>query len=83
MRNVRRALRERRIELGLTQQQVADTAGISRSSYVNIENGARNPRLSAAVGIKQALDYQDDDIFLTENVSFRDNKGAKMPHPET
>jgi len=61
---MRPALRERRTKLNLTQQQVADRAKIARSSYVNIENGTRNPSLSVALRIKNALECQEDSIFL-------------------
>lgn len=36
-------LKEARKRSAMTQQQVADSLGISRSSYTNIENGKRDP----------------------------------------
>jgi putative transcriptional regulator len=45
-----------RLAAGLTQQQLADTIGMSRSSIGNIESGRYNPSLTAAVAIANALD---------------------------
>lgn len=61
---MREKMRQRRAELGLTQEEAAKRAGIARSSWANIETSARNPRLTVAIGIKRALEYEGDDIFF-------------------
>jgi transcriptional regulator with XRE-family HTH domain len=49
-------LKARREHLGLTQQQVADAAGMPQPGYARIESGRRNdPRLSTAQAIAKAL----------------------------
>lgn len=58
----------RRKKLRLTQEQVANKAGIARTTYTNIELGDKNPSLAVALKIKQALKTDKDDIFLTNNV---------------
>lgn len=40
---------------GLTQEKVAESAGISREYYNQIENGARTPRLEHIKSICKAL----------------------------
>ena len=50
------ALKARREHLGLTQQQVADLAGMSQQAYARVETGDRcDPRLSTAERIADAL----------------------------
>lgn len=41
---MRKALLNARIERNLTQEEVAQKAGISRSAYTNIERGVKIPR---------------------------------------
>lgn len=48
---MREALRQARIRLGLTQQQVAERVGISQNYYSEIENGKS---CSMAVGLRIA-----------------------------
>jgi putative transcriptional regulator len=40
-----------------THQQVADMAGIDRSFYTQIESGVRNPSVTTAKKIAEALDF--------------------------
>lgn len=63
---MRERMRQRRVQLGLTQEEAARRAGIARTSWANIETSARNPRLSVAIGIKRALEYDGDDIFFSQ-----------------
>lgn len=48
-------VRERRLALGLTQQELADRAGLHRSYIGEIELGRRNVTLKSAVKIAKAL----------------------------
>ena len=63
---MRERMRQRRAELGLTQEEAAKRAGIARTSWANIETSARNPRLTVAIGIKRALEYDGDNIFFDQ-----------------
>ena len=60
---MREKLRQMRKAQGFTQHAFAEAIGVSRPSYVNIENGRRNPPLKLAIKIKSVLAYNDDDIF--------------------
>lgn len=66
---MRKALLNARIERNLTQEEVAQKAGISRSAYTNIERGVKNPSFDVAVRIKKVVGCQNDDIFLDSSVS--------------
>lgn len=54
---------------GLTQKELSQRIGISRSTYTNIELGEKNPSLNVALKLKNELNYYNDDIFLNSNVS--------------
>src|ERR1051326_8443632 len=48
-------LRERRFELGLTQEQVADAAGTSHTAISRLENGTHMPQLTTLRRIAAVL----------------------------
>jgi HTH-type transcriptional regulator/antitoxin HipB len=48
-------VRARRLELGLTQTEVAAKMGISQSSYAEIESGRRTPTLEAVEKVAKAM----------------------------
>lgn len=49
-------IRERRFELGMTQQQVADLAGMSQGQVCNYENAVSEPFVSSAAKLAAALE---------------------------
>ena len=51
-------LRERRFELGLTQQEVAAAAGTSHSAISRLESGTHTPSLSTLQKIAAVLDEE-------------------------
>jgi transcriptional regulator with XRE-family HTH domain len=51
-------LRERRFELGLTQEQVADAAGTSHTAISRLENGTHMPQLTTLRRIARVLDEE-------------------------
>jgi transcriptional regulator with XRE-family HTH domain len=50
-----RLLKMARISLGMTQEQVADMAGISRPRYRDIETGSAAARATTLINIARAL----------------------------
>lgn len=48
--------KETRVKLGLTQQQLADIAGIDRTVITKIETGARNTTISSLQMLAEAMD---------------------------
>lgn len=48
-------VRQRRIELRLSQEQLAELSGLDRTYISGIERGVRNPTLSTAERLAQAL----------------------------
>lgn len=51
-------LRERRFELGLTQEEVADAAGTSHTAISRLENGTHMPQLTTLRRIAAVLDEE-------------------------
>ncbi len=64
--NMNGVLRERRVVLGLTQQQVADRAGIKLQQYQKFESGERNIMncsFRIAGHVIEALEMNISDFF--------------------
>lgn len=62
MINIRANLKKKRINLQLTQAQVADKVGIKREHYTKIELGDSNPSLPVYLKIKDVLGATDQDF---------------------
>jgi predicted transcriptional regulator len=51
---------ERRKELGLSQQQLAELTGTTQSAIARLESGGRPPRIDTLLRITSALDCELD-----------------------
>ena len=64
---MRKELLKRREELKMTQEQVAEAAGISRPFYAQVESGQRNPapevkeRIAMALKVKYRHEVKETD----------------------
>lgn len=84
------AIRERRMQLGMTQVMCADAASISRSYLAEIEAGhRRRMRPPKYAGLRTALQIQPKDEQLLAPPAEEHRKepdarheGAPRPHPE-
>ena len=56
-------LRERRIECGLTQAELAARAGVSRQLVAAVEAGHNTPAVDAALGLARALTTSVEELF--------------------
>lgn len=52
-------IRERREQLGISQKELAEKAGISQSFLCDIEQGRCKPSIDTAVKLAQVLDVSD------------------------
>lgn len=57
------AVRERRNELGLTQEELANESGLNRSYITDVERGARNLALANVARLVHALNMTIPDFF--------------------
>lgn len=69
---------ERRGELALTWQQVADEAGVSTETLYRIADGGRTPRTTTRKGIERALQWQPGSI----DAIAASGKPAPLAEPE-
>lgn len=60
------AMKQARLEKGLSQQELADRLGISRQTVNAIERGDYNPTIKLCVGICRALGRTLNDLFWEE-----------------
>jgi DNA-binding XRE family transcriptional regulator len=56
-------LRGFRLAAGLSQQQLADKAGMTQPQIANFENGIGNPQMSTLRKIATPLALSDDEVF--------------------
>jgi DNA-binding XRE family transcriptional regulator len=77
---VGRAISLRRLELGLTQEALADAAGISERRLREIEAGKGNPSWHVADCIARALDWSIADLATqTEQLETADRRPTDAP----
>ena len=57
------SLHERRAQLGLTQTELAASAGVSRQLVAAVEAGVNTPAVDAALRLAQALECSAEDLF--------------------
>ena len=62
------AMKEARAKAGLSQQELADTLGVSRQTINAIEKGDYNPTIKLCVGICRVLGLTLNDLFWEEEV---------------
>lgn len=55
-------IKNRRIELGLSQADLAKAAGVTQSALSKIEHGVKAPSLALAIDIANALDVSLDKL---------------------
>ena len=60
---VENRIKERRKELGLTQEQLSEKSGISQSAISEIENGVHLPNVEEALDLAEALYTSVEKIF--------------------
>ena len=56
-------IKERRVELGLSQEQLAQLARIGQSTISEIEAGKHNPTVDVALKIARALEKTVEELF--------------------
>ncbi|GAB1458157.1 MAG: helix-turn-helix transcriptional regulator [Spirochaetia bacterium] len=57
-------VKERRQGLGMTQEQLATKAGVSRQTIISIEGGRYDPSLSLALKLASLLGERVEDLFI-------------------
>ena len=60
-------LKEMRVELGLTQAQLADAVGVTRKTVNTVENGIFVPSTVLALKLAKALSVPVEELFWIEH----------------
>lgn len=75
-------LRRYRAAAGMTQEQVAEAAGLSRAAYRNLEGGKSEPRAATLEAVSRALNVSLPDLVapavVPAKVRFRSKKRLKL-----
>lgn len=61
------AMKDARMQAGLSQQELADKLGVSRQTINAIEKGDYNPTIKLCVGICRVLGLTLNDLFWNED----------------
>ena len=59
-------MKEYRARLGMTQEKLAEIAGVRRETIIFLEKGKYNPSLKLAYSIAKALGAAIEDVFLLD-----------------
>ena len=62
--DIENVIRDRRKELGLSQEELAKKCGVSRQTVNAIENNKYDPTLSLAFSLARKLVITVDELFL-------------------
>lgn len=62
------AIRARRLELSLTQDDVARLMGVSQSAYAHIEGGRCNPTIDVVERVAKALRANPLQLLVTQEL---------------
>ena len=65
--NLRSRLKEIRLEKGLTQESLADKAGVTRQTIIAIEKAKFVPSVKLALELASALDASLEDVFWLDD----------------
>lgn len=63
---MKNAVRELRLQLGWTQQELGVRVGTSRQAIIAIENGRFDPSLPLAIKLSRVLNKPIEDIFFLD-----------------
>lgn len=77
-----RAVKIRRVEVGVSQEALADKAGFARSFLSGIELGTRMPTTMSVWRLAQALGCKPSDLWLTAERLMQESN-ASLSHPAT
>jgi DNA-binding XRE family transcriptional regulator len=73
------SLRERRLECGLTQTQLAARAGVSRQLVAAVEAGRNSPGVDAALALARALSTSVEGLFAEARRDVVPALGGRLP----
>ncbi len=76
-----RRVKELRAEREITQEELADRAGLFRTYLSRVERGTANPTLSMLHALAKALDVPVPELFSWPGTAFPSRVKPKVPSP--
>lgn len=73
-----RRIAARRKQLGLTQEQAAERAGLTQQFFASVETGTKNIRAESIVNVSKALNISADFLLTGEVADLDCNRLMKM-----
>lgn len=73
---MRNKVRELRMRNGMTQEEVADRAGVSRQTIISVESGRYNPSIALAYRLSRLLSVSIEELFLCAEQIEIDTEGV-------
>lgn len=67
-------MRERRNQLGYSQQEVAKSAGLTRVNYSSIERGRTEPSINQMISIARVLEVRANVNFFKNSCDIMEQK---------
>jgi len=80
--NLGKIIRQRRVMVPLTLQELGSTAGVSPSHLGRIENGGRFPSARILRKIAKPLGFEEDELFALAGYLSPHSPGVAEAHPE-
>jgi len=75
---MRKKMRERRNQLELSQQYVADRAKLTRANYSSIERGRTEPNIAQMISIAKVLNVKPNANFFKNYCDDMEQANAKQ-----
>ena len=76
-----RRIAQRRTQLGLTQAQAAEKAGLTQQFFASVEAGAKNIRAESIIKVSQALNISADFLLTGVVTDFDRHQVMEMLEP--
>ena len=73
-------VRGRRLECGLTQDALAERAGVTRQLVAAVEGGRNTPSVEAAMAIARALGTTVEELFASQTPPIESPVGPPATH---
>jgi transcriptional regulator with XRE-family HTH domain len=72
-------LKQLREARGITQQQMAQLAGVPRPTLANLESGSANPTLAVLVKVAHALSVTVEEVIAPPRATAKHYRAAELP----
>ncbi len=79
--DIGKRIASRRTQLGLTQEQVAEKAGLSHQFFACVERGLKNMRAESIIKLSKAMDISTDYLLFGKSTDIDRNNLVQLLEP--